>query len=420
MIYAIIFLLALLLVIRLKRNREVIAFFHPYCNAGGGGERVLWCAIRTMQKRWPNLQYIVYSGDANSSKEQILLRAKQRFGIEVNPRNVNFIFLRFRRLVEADLYPRFTLVAQTVAGLFLGLEALWRLNPGVFIDSMGYPLTLPLFKWIAGSQVIAYVHYPVISCDMIDLVSRRETSYNNADVIAQSNMLSHAKLLYYRIFAFFYGLAGKAADVVMVNGSWTAGHISRIWCRSDTNTLFPPCDVSTFLSLDQTSEERLIHLTIAGGCRNTEDLERVKSLQNNVVEMGLEACVFWKLNATYEELLDALSESLISIHTMWNEHFGISVVEGMAAGTVMLAHDSAGGPQMDIVLQNDGKGRKHPTGFLAATKEEYVHMIMNIVSMSTDERDELRKAARASVRKFSEEEFEKRWNSVVEGVLMKY
>lgn len=25
-----------------------IGFFHPYCNAGGGGERVLWCAIRAL------------------------------------------------------------------------------------------------------------------------------------------------------------------------------------------------------------------------------------------------------------------------------------------------------------------------------------------------------------------------------------
>ena len=26
-----------------------VGFFHPYCNAGGGGERVLWCAVRAVQ-----------------------------------------------------------------------------------------------------------------------------------------------------------------------------------------------------------------------------------------------------------------------------------------------------------------------------------------------------------------------------------
>lgn len=30
----------------------VVGFFHPYCNDGGGGERVLWTAIRALQKRY--------------------------------------------------------------------------------------------------------------------------------------------------------------------------------------------------------------------------------------------------------------------------------------------------------------------------------------------------------------------------------
>uniref|UniRef100_U6CMX0 GDP-Man:Man(3)GlcNAc(2)-PP-Dol alpha-1,2-mannosyltransferase n=1 Tax=Neovison vison TaxID=452646 RepID=U6CMX0_NEOVI len=33
------------------KKQMVVAFFHPYCNAGGGGERVLWCALRALQKK---------------------------------------------------------------------------------------------------------------------------------------------------------------------------------------------------------------------------------------------------------------------------------------------------------------------------------------------------------------------------------
>ena len=33
-------------------TKHTIGFFHPYCNAGGGGERVLWTAIRAIQKRY--------------------------------------------------------------------------------------------------------------------------------------------------------------------------------------------------------------------------------------------------------------------------------------------------------------------------------------------------------------------------------
>lgn len=31
-----------------------VGFFHPYCNAGGGGERVLWCAIRGLLRKLVN------------------------------------------------------------------------------------------------------------------------------------------------------------------------------------------------------------------------------------------------------------------------------------------------------------------------------------------------------------------------------
>ncbi|KHJ97822.1 hypothetical protein OESDEN_02201 [Oesophagostomum dentatum] len=53
---------------------------------------------------------------------------------------------------------------------------------------------------------------------------------------------------------------------------------------------------------------------------------------------------------------------------MWNEHFGISVVEGMAAGTIMLAHDS-GGPELDILRPSTERKENFPLGFLAATRD---------------------------------------------------
>ncbi|KAH0023770.1 hypothetical protein KCU78_g5302, partial [Aureobasidium melanogenum] len=41
----------------------IIAFFHPFCNAGGGGERVLWAAVRATQERYPKALCAVYTGD---------------------------------------------------------------------------------------------------------------------------------------------------------------------------------------------------------------------------------------------------------------------------------------------------------------------------------------------------------------------
>ena len=35
-----------------------------------------------------------------------------------------------------------------------------------------------------------------------------------------------------------------------------------------------------------------------------------------------------------------LGGASVGLHTMWNEHFGIGVVEMMAAGLAVVAHDS--------------------------------------------------------------------------------
>lgn len=45
-------------------------------NAGGGGERVLWTAIRDVQKEFPNVICAVYTGDIEASKEQIINKVK--------------------------------------------------------------------------------------------------------------------------------------------------------------------------------------------------------------------------------------------------------------------------------------------------------------------------------------------------------
>lgn len=55
----------------------IVGFWHPYCNAGGGGERVLWTAIHWTLRHQPNVACIVYSGDyPEASKDDILNRVK--------------------------------------------------------------------------------------------------------------------------------------------------------------------------------------------------------------------------------------------------------------------------------------------------------------------------------------------------------
>uniref|UniRef100_A0A8C5LS27 GDP-Man:Man(3)GlcNAc(2)-PP-Dol alpha-1,2-mannosyltransferase n=1 Tax=Leptobrachium leishanense TaxID=445787 RepID=A0A8C5LS27_9ANUR len=426
------------------RRKPVVAFFHPYCNAGGGGERVLWCALRTLQKRYKDAIFVVYTGDKEVSEEQILNGALGRFNIKL-PLPVQFIFLKRRGLVEASLYPHFTLLGQSLGSIVLAWEALVNCVPDIYIDSMGYAFTLPLFRYLGGCRVGCYVHYPTISTDMLSVVRSQSARFNNAAYISNNPILSRLKLIYYNLFALLYGWVGSCSDIIMVNSTWTFNHILHLWkCSARTNTVYPPCDVQTFLDIKlneenqggeehslvsigqfrpekdhslqirafskllskKTSVEKL-KLILIGGCRNKEDEDRVTELKKLSLELGVP--VEFKVNISFEELKRHLSEATIGLHTMWNEHFGIGVVECMAAGTIILAHDS-GGPKMDIVIPYEGQ----KTGFLADSEESYAAAMDQILSLTPEERLAIRQNARRSVTRFSDDEFESNFLSAVE------
>ena len=61
---------------KVKAFDGIVGFFHPFCNAGGGGERVLWAAMRATQAQWPEAICIVYTGDHDVAKEAMLKRVK--------------------------------------------------------------------------------------------------------------------------------------------------------------------------------------------------------------------------------------------------------------------------------------------------------------------------------------------------------
>ncbi|XP_022091598.1 GDP-Man:Man(3)GlcNAc(2)-PP-Dol alpha-1,2-mannosyltransferase-like [Acanthaster planci] len=418
----------------------VVGFFHPYCNAGGGGERVLWCAIASLQERYSFVKCVVYTGDTDVGGEEIIRKAKQRFNITLT-KPVEFVYLKKRRMVEAETYPFFTLLGQSLGSMVLGWEALTSCVPDVYIDSMGYAFTLPLFKYFGQCKVGCYVHYPTISTDMLGRVAKRTATYNNPGFVARSRVLSSLKLVYYRLFARLYGVMGARSDVVMVNSSWTNGHIQDIWqIPARTSVVYPPCDTDAFLQQPLVLEEgrkqhvivsiaqfrpekdhplqikafnellrrypmeewNSLRLELIGSCRNKGDADRIDMLREMCEDFNIRPNVDFLLNISFDDLRAHLSAATIGLHTMWNEHFGIGVVECMAAGTVIVAHDS-GGPKMDIVVEINGK----LTGFLANDVKSYADAMEAILKMTPEERLEIRQSARASVERFSEQEFKK-------------
>ena len=127
----------------------------------------------------------------------------------------------------------------------------------------------------------------------------------------------------------------------------------------------------------------------------------MKSLRQLAFDLEIESYVEFALNVSFEQLKKNLAKATIGLHTMWNEHFGIGVVECMASGCIVLAHDS-GGPKMDIVVEWDG----NPTGFLANDEKSYAVAMETIFALSPEEKSVICHNARQSVSRFSETAFE--------------
>ncbi|KAI3987415.1 hypothetical protein MKX01_042419 [Papaver californicum] len=141
-------------------------------------------------------------------------------------------------------------------------------------------------------------------------------------------------------------------------------------------------------------------LQFVGSCRNPEDEQRLQKLKEKAIELNVEMDVEFYKNLLYRDLVRLLGGAIAGIHSMVDEHFGISIIEYMAAGAVPIAHNSAG-PKMDTVLEEQGQ----QTGFLDQNVEEYADAILQLLKMSDAERLEMADAARRRSRRFSEERF---------------
>ncbi|KAI8379157.1 uncharacterized protein BYT42DRAFT_567764 [Radiomyces spectabilis] len=417
-------------------------------NAGGGGERVLWTAIRDVQKKYPNVISVVYTGDVDATNEQILQKVKARFNIDLNPRKLAFMYLTKRYLVEDSRYPRFTLLFQSLSSTILAYEALSKCIPDIFFDTMGYGFTYPLVRAFTDCKIAAYVHYPTISSDMLQRVYERREQYNNSRQLSLSTIWSTGKLVYYHIFAKMYGFCGSFAETVMVNSTWTKGHIDRLW-HTTANIVYPPCDThrlgqlplgkrkTRIVSVAQFRPEKdhlmqlramarmlekypqwessSAELVMIGSSRNAGDEERIENLRKESVQLGIQNRVRFEINVSFDDLVSQFSEAKVGLHTMWNEHFGIGVVEYMAAGLIPVAHNSAG-PKMDIVVPVNGQA----TGYLADSVDTFADRLNDALSLSENEYHTMATAGRAAAsQKFSEEAFSRRFLDALRPLLSK-
>ncbi|ORX45361.1 UDP-Glycosyltransferase/glycogen phosphorylase [Piromyces finnis] len=427
----------------IKKNEKIkVAFFHPFCYSGGGGERVLWVAIDTILRKYKNFHVSIYMKETDLSKKEILEKIKNQFNLTIPENEINFIQLKTWKLTVAETYPVVRLLFQNIFSIITGLEGLLKYKPDIFIETVGFGFLNPIAKIFFRCHVVSYVHYPTISQDMIERVVNRVEDVTNSQTITSNSFLSNLKFIYYLIMLRLYSEVGVYTDAVMTNSSWTNNHILKLWKVPEKTTIvYPPCDSSYLSSFDITSKRerqiisiaqfrpekahhiqieayakllekhpeyrsdpsKIAKLVVIGGCRNENDEKIVENLKSLVKKYNLDGFVSILTNLPYKDLCEYLKTSLIGIHTMKDEHFGISNIEFMASGLIILANKSAG-PLLDIVVP-DENGNK--TGFLASTVEEYADCLFEILEMNEEEVIKLRTCARNHVqKKFSIEKFE--------------
>ncbi|KAL5120123.1 asparagine-linked glycosylation protein [Pleosporales sp. CAS-2024a] len=439
-----------------KTWNGVVGFFHPFCNAGGGGERVLWAAIRANQKRWPDATIVVYTGDHDVDKAAILKRVKDRFNIHLHPPTLHFLYLSTRHWVLASSWPRFTLLGQSLGSVMLAYDAFSLLVPDIFIDTMGYSFSSALCNWFFPDVPTgAYVHYPTISTDMLDSL---QVGGQGVNAGLGEGYRGWAKKKYWQLFAKLYSKTGSTIDVVMTNSTWTQSHIKLLWgshrerqaglVNKDIHVVFPPVaveDVTKAVQVSEASEKhrgpfllyiaqfrpeknhqlileafaQFIHskpkltaypnktpkLVLIGSVRGShDDAKRVYNLRLLAHELKIDGKVEFICDAPWPLMLEWMSAASVGVNGMWNEHFGIGVVEYQAAGLISVVNNS-GGPKLDIVVEVDGK----PTGFHATTAQEYAEGFHKALSLSPEETIAMRKRARKSAERFTDFGFAEKW-----------
>ncbi|EPY19954.1 alpha-1,2-mannosyltransferase [Strigomonas culicis] len=412
LIFVLLFLAIWCRINRYTYNAQTVGFLHHAAAVGGGGERVLWVMIDQLQRndasKGITREYVLFINSDSSTNNGLAQLVERQFKIKlIKPLRLVFLRPSLTKWLSGDEYPCLTLFLQTVFGgalLFIDCAVLNRMTP-VVIETVGIPMVYWLLRVFVGTTVVSYTHYPIISSTMLSRVSNAQVSTTNHGVAVTNPIVRKIKYVYYYIFYYLYKVMGQFPVIVFANSSWTLGHLKKIFAPRDVRLLYPPCDVKGFfteslpiaerkpliVSVGQFRPEknhmlqlrafhRCLHdlpsdatLVLMGGVRNDADRARVEQLRGEAERLGLAQRVRFEVNTPFDNVRHLLNTGLVGLHTMTDEHFGIVIVEYLAAGCIVLAHKS-GGVQLDIV--NDPS-----LGFLANTEELYAQQMVRIFSL---------------------------------------
>lgn len=196
--------------------------------------------------------------------------------------------------------------------------------------------------------------------------------------------------------------ASMRPNLILTISKFSSEAIREAFPNVNPHILYPPVDIERFshayhqpintrevkvLVVSRFSPEKRIEnaIKIAQGLKGKVKFQIIgslapanrayfKGLQQMVEMHGLSHSVSLSANASNQELIDSMSKSMIYLHTMIGEHFGVSIVEAMAAGLI------------PIVPAYGGCSEIVPPNQQYRTLEEAADLIANNVKHANDER----------------------------------
>lgn len=374
-----------------KMKRACI--IHQSLNAVGGGERVAIAIIDLLRELKYRVRLITLEPTDWS-------KVGQAYGDNIPRPHEEFSILPFT-LTKPGMYMRFLVL--------LSIAAKRRCD--LVINTHGDVLPV--------SADIVYMHFPMFAVLRESLssigypASMLRKIYLETYVAMQKFLTRHMKW-----------------KVLVTNSEYSRAAI-RKFLGSDSIVVYPPVRIEEFLAagntptskrrdivvscgrftpekryefvLEVTEQLPDIEFHIVGASNSPASFRYVAKLQRIIRDRRLQN-VKLHINYPRRDQLKLYSEAKVYMHSMIGEHFGIAIVEAMAAGLVPIVHAS-GGAWNDIVY----RGRY---GYGYKTLDEAVRAIENALTNYTV----LRERVVARAREFSYQRFKKRMRKIIETI----
>ena len=365
-----------------------IAVVHHSLNSCGGGERLCLNVMEALR----------------SEGHEILLATTE-------PTDWARVERAFGRCFEPDEEIRLLPVRLRAFGIYQ------RMATGLLVHRLHEKADIVINThgdMVAAPCHITYVHYPTFAL----LEQARDVRVKYRKNFFWRFYFAPYQIAQVRLWRFYMD------RTVILTNSYFSKNVIKEKIGRDAVVIYPPVDLKAFrpgkkeelvLTVGRFTWEKRLDLVpriaelvpdarfvIAGSTAigSGEIIRRIKRYGADNVEV--------RTDISLDELRELYAKAKIYLHVMAAEHFGISVVEGMASGCVPIVHKS-GGPWLDITE----RGRY---GFGFESLGEAASLIRRLLS---DEElwAEYSKKAVQRAQLFSEEAFKMRFKAVLKAVM---